>query len=455
MSLLLDDIATDPNSIELKPFLRKPKTPPVLDKLKTEKIAVIGLGYVGLPLATHLAERFRHVVGLDINSERVTALRNGIDRTHEIGSDQLRKSGLRVTENAAEIAGATFFIVTVPTPITKSHQPDLSPLHAACETIAPLLKKGDAVVFESTVYPGVTENVCGPILSQLSGLQAGIDFSLGYSPERINPGDKVNTVDKITKIISADSPKALDRVEAVYRQIVKADLHRAPSIKVAEGAKVLENTQRDVNIALMNELSLICDRVGIDTQDVIDAAATKWNFVPFTPGLVGGHCIGVDPYYLASLAEEVGLHPQVILAGRRINDGMVKHVTSAAIRMLNQSGISASRARVGVFGITFKENVPDIRNSKAVELVHELRNYGTNPMVHDPHCTVQAATHEGIELSLPERMQDLDMLILSCPHAAYTSDPYFLNRLKPDGALLDVRGIYAKQNIGQRKYWSL
>jgi len=392
---------------------------------------------------------------MDINTDRIRALRNGVDRTNEIGSDKLRSSGLRVTDSFSELAGATFFIVTVPTPITKAHQPDLSPLKDACLAIAPLLKKGDVVVFESTVYPGVTEDICGPLLSHHSGLIAGIDFHLGYSPERINPGDKDNTIDKITKIISADAPAALDRIEAVYGEIIQAGLYRSPSIKVAEGAKVLENTQRDVNIALMNELSLICDRIGIATKDVIDAAATKWNFVPFTPGLVGGHCIGVDPYYLASLAEEIGLHPQVILAGRRMNDEMVNHVTQAALKLLIKADISPQQARIGVFGITFKENVPDIRNSKAVELIRQLKAFDLEPMVHDPHCSIQAAIQQGVTLTVPEKMKDLDLMILACPHDSYLEDEAFLDQVRTNGSIVDVRGALSSREIGTREYWTL
>lgn len=455
MSFLLDNLKTETTLTESKVGSQNFAPLPEYGKLKSEKIAVVGLGYVGLPLATHLAEKFQYVVGMDINSDRVRALRNGVDRTQEIRSERLRECGLRVTDNISELATATFFIVTVPTPITKAHQPDLDPLAAACQGIGPHLKKGDVVVFESTVYPGVTENICGPLLERISGLKAGFDFSLGYSPERINPGDKVNTVDNITKIISADSEAALDRIEALYSKIIKAGLYRSPSIKVAEGAKVLENTQRDVNIALMNELSLICDRIGIATKDVIDAAATKWNFVPFTPGLVGGHCIGVDPYYLASLAEQIGLHPKVILSGRRVNDEMVDHVSNAAIRLLIKANKSPKDARIGIFGITFKENVPDIRNSKAVELVHRLNEYGLKPMVHDPHCSIQAATQQKVEMSIPEKMVDLDLMILACPHQAYVDDLSFIDRVRSDGAIVDIRGVLSKKKIGSREHWTL
>ena len=455
MSFLLDDIKTETSRLDGKTSEEKALSEPDFQKIKTEKVAVIGLGYVGLPLATHLAEKFQYVAGMDVNSDRVKALRNGVDRTNEIGSEKLQASGLRVTDRMSELAGATFFIVTVPTPITKAHQPDLSPLKEACLAIAPLLKKGDVVVFESTVYPGVTEDICGPLLSHYSGLVAGVDFNLGYSPERINPGDKDNTIDKITKIISADTSDALDRIEAVYGAIIKAGLYRSPSIKVAEGAKVLENTQRDVNIALMNELSLICDKIGIATQDVIDAAATKWNFVPFTPGLVGGHCIGVDPYYLASLAEEIGLHPQVILAGRRMNDEMVDHVTQAALRMLVKAEIVPKQARIGVFGITFKENVPDIRNSKAVELIRQLKAFDLDPMVHDPHCSIQSAIQQGVTLSVPEKMKDLDLMILACPHDAYVQNAEFVDQVQPKGAIIDIRGALRDRDIGNREYWTL
>ncbi len=455
MSLLLDNIQLPANAAHHIGLSLVQEAQHTHDKLKTEKIAVIGLGYVGLPLATHLAEQFRYVVGLDINTDRVEALRSGIDRTNEVDAQQLTSSGLRVTDRISELSGATFFIITVPTPITKAHQPDLSPLKAACKAIGPLLKKGDMVVLESTVYPGVTEDVCGPILEQFSGLDAGRDFSLGYSPERINPGDKTNTLDRIVKVISADSASALDRVANVYGEIIRAGLYRSPSIKVAEGAKVLENTQRDVNIALMNEVSKIFDSAGIATQDVINAAATKWNFVPFTPGLVGGHCIGVDPYYLAHFAQSVGADPQMILSGRQTNDGMVKHVKEAVLSMLITGRSIPQNAKVGLFGITFKENVPDVRNSKSIELVHDLKKLGLNLFVHDAHCTRLSAEHEQIELSQAAQMRDLDVMVVSCPHDAYLDQPGFLDQLKPDGALIDLKGAFRDRDLGGRRYWTL
>lgn len=449
MSLLLDDLAPDRLRIP-----RDQKMTP--QKSNAETIAVIGLGYVGLPLATRLAGAYQTVIGFDISELRVSALLRGQDQTQEVNHDTLSQCGLNLTTEIAALADATFYIVTVPTPITKAHQPDLTPLRMACETIAPHLAQGDVVVFESTVYPGVTEDFCAPILAAGSGLKAGTDFFLGYSPERINPGDKENTIDKITKVVSGDSPRTLLRIVDVYQTIISAGLHACPSIKVAEAAKVLENTQRDVNIALMNEMSMICDRLGVDTHDVIKAAATKWNFVPFTPGLVGGHCIGVDPYYLACAAEQVGLHPQVILAGRRINDSMAEHVSQAAVRQLIHFDGSLRDARIGVFGITFKENVPDARNSKAIEVVHHLREFGFDPLIHDPICTKRDAAANDMTLQHLSQMKDLDLMIIATPHDAYKTDKKFLDRVKTTGGMIDVRGVFAKQARARGlHYWSL
>jgi UDP-N-acetyl-D-galactosamine dehydrogenase len=425
-------------------------------KATFESIALIGLGYVGLPLAVHLANKFERVCGLDVSEKRVAEINRGFDATYEIGNIALQRSGLRASANSDDVADATFYIVTVPTPINEARQPDLSPLQSACEAIGPLLNPGNVVVFESTVYPGVTEEFCAPILERLSGLKAGLDFGLGYSPERINPGDKHNTIDKVTKVVSADTPETLARVEAVYGLVVTAGLYAAPSIKVAEAAKVLENTQRDINIALMNEMSLICDKININTRDVIDAAATKWNFLPFTPGLVGGHCIGVDPYYLSMLAEKVGHHPQVILAGRRTNDGMVRHVANAALRLMIERGDAVRDMRVGICGITFKEDVPDIRNSKTLELVEILRGYGMTPVVHDPHCDPAEAKAHGFELCETEDFTDLDLMILSTPHRKYIEDTNFLDRIKPNGILMDVKGVYRHSESAKAlTYWSL
>jgi UDP-N-acetyl-D-galactosamine dehydrogenase len=425
-------------------------------KATFENIAVIGLGYVGLPLAVHLSYKFASVAGYDISEKRISEINRGYDATKEIGQAALERCGLRASASPAEIADASFYIVTVPTPINEARQPDLSPLKSACEVVGPHLQKGDVVVFESTVYPGVTEDFCAPILEKISGLKAGIDFGLGYSPERINPGDKVNTIDNVVKVVSGDTPRTLERVRAVYEMVVGAGLHAAASIKVAEAAKVLENTQRDINIALMNEMSLICNKINISTRDVIDAAATKWNFLPFTPGLVGGHCIGVDPYYLATLSEMIGHHPQVILAGRRTNDGMVRHVADSALRLMIERGESVRNLRIGVCGITFKEDVPDIRNSKTLELVNILRGYGMDPLVHDPHCDPDEAKALGFELCDTAEFTDLDVMILATPHGKYVDDKQFLKRIKPGGILMDVKGAYRKDECARTlKYWSL
>jgi len=351
--------------------------------LTKEKIAVVGLGYVGLPLAVALANKF-DVLGFDINPERVKALRLGEDWTNEISEAELRDSTLRFSDETSDLAGHTVYIVTVPTPIDKARRPDFEAILKACEIVGAVLEKGAVVVFESTVYPGVTEEICAPALEKASGLRSGIDFKLGYSPERINPGDKERPITAITKIVSGQDQETLDRLAAVYGAIVDAGIHRASSIKVAEAAKVIENTQRDVNIALMNEISKICDLVGIRTSEVLEAAGTKWNFLKFHPGLVGGHCIGVDPYYLTAKAEELGYHPQVILSGRQINDGMGAYVAQRVVKLLARRDQPIRDARVGILGFTFKENVPDIRNSKIVDIYRELRAFGADPIVHDP-----------------------------------------------------------------------
>src|SRR5580765_1135972 len=352
--------------------------------LEQEKIAVIGLGYVGLPVAIAFGKKLA-TVGFDIRQRRVDQLKQGHDDTLEVADDQLASARLlEMTADPTRLADCTFYIVAVPTPIDSNNRPDLGPVISASKTIAPHLRSGDAVVYESTVYPGVTEEVCGPLLDQGSGLRNGTDYFLGYSPERINPGDKEQTFDKILKVVSGQTPETLERVARVYGSVVTAGVHKAPSIKVAEAAKVIENTQRDLNIALMNELALIFDRMGIQTRDVLAAAGTKWNFLKFSPGLVGGHCIGVDPYYLTTKAEELGYQPQVILAGRRINNDMGPFVAQKTIKMLIHADRQVKGARVGVLGLTFKENVADIRNSKVPDIVKELRQFGIEPRVHDP-----------------------------------------------------------------------
>jgi UDP-N-acetyl-D-galactosamine dehydrogenase len=427
-----------------------------------QKIAVVGLGYVGLPVAVALAERLTvrgvRVTGFDISASRIAALQSGHDATREIDPARLTSCGLEVSDDPAVLDGASLIIVTVPTPITEERRPDLTPLERACATIGPRLSKGALVVFESTVFPGVTEDICGPWLAAHSGLQQGVDFALGYSPERINPGDHVHRLETITKIIAADSEPALVRMRAVYGAIVDAGLHEAPSIKVAEAAKVIENTQRDLNIALMNEIALIFDRMGIATRDVLAAAGTKWNFLPFTPGLVGGHCIGVDPFYLTAAAEKLGYRPEVILAGRRINDSMGQAIAQKLVKLLIGQGISPACAKVGVMGLTFKQDVPDIRNSKVPDILAELAEYGITALVSDPLAEPEIAAHEyGITLSAPEELAGLDALVLAVNHAQYLADPLALvARVRQGGVLIDVKSALDRETMPEElEYWSL
>jgi UDP-N-acetyl-D-galactosamine dehydrogenase len=364
------------------------------------QIAVIGLGYVGLPVALAIAKKFPNTVGFDINQEKIAALNQGIDSTGEVTSDELKNTSLKITCETIDLADCNFFIVAVPTPIDNNRVPDLTPLIKASESIGKVLKKGDVVVYESTVYPGVTEEICGAVLARVSDLRQGVDFKLGYSPERINPGDKTHTLEKIVKVVAGEDPQTLEQIASVYSAIVDAGVYRAQSIKVAEAAKVIENTQRDLNIALMNELAIICDHLNIRTRDVLAAAGTKWNFLPFTPGLVGGHCIGVDPYYLTAKAQQVGYYPQVILAGRRINDNMGQFLGNRLVKMFVEANITIKNARVGILGLTFKENVPDLRNSRVPDIIHELRQFGIEPLVHDSLAQNAHAVHEyGIQLS--------------------------------------------------------
>jgi UDP-N-acetyl-D-glucosamine/UDP-N-acetyl-D-galactosamine dehydrogenase len=425
----------------------------------SERIAIVGLGYVGLPVAVALARVFPGTIGFDISERRVAALREGVDHTGEITTAELHDAALAFTTNPADLAGADFFVVTVPTPIDEQRRPDLEPLRAACRSIARVLRPGCVVVFESTVYPGVTEEVCGPLLGQLSGLEPGVDFGLGYSPERINPGDTTHRLGNVIKVVSASDEATLARVVNVYGAIVPAGLHCAPSIKVAEAAKVIENTQRDLNIALMNELALILDRLGLRTRDVLAAAQTKWNFLPFTPGLVGGHCIGVDPYYLTAKAESVGYHPQVILAGRRINDGMAGFVVQRLVKLLIQAELPVRQARIGILGMTFKENVPDLRNSKVGDMLTELQQYGMAVRIHDPLASaadVEAAF--GLAPSPLEAFTDLDALVLAVPHKAYLklSAGRLFGMLRSGGALLDIKAVLRPDDApADRLYWSL
>ena len=386
---------------------------------KKEKIAVVGLGYVGLPLAVHLSRHFE-VVGYDYKASRIEELRAGRDRTLEVSDEELAAAAITYSVDPTDLTACRLIIVAVPTPIDAYRIPDLTPLRGASETTGRHLTRGSCVVFESTVYPGATEEVCVPILEKASGLTFGRDFTVGYSPERINPGDKVHTVDKIMKIVSGSDAATADLLEKVYGTVVKAGIHRAPTLKVAEAAKVIENTQRDLNIALMNELSMIFDIMQIDTMAVLEAAGTKWNFLPFRPGLVGGHCIGVDPYYLTFKAESIGYHPEMILAGRRINDGMGKYVAERLVKLMIQEGKQINHTRVGVLGITFKEDVPDLRNTRVIDIIHELADYGIEVLVHDPLAdAAEARTYYGIELQTLDQLGSVDALVLAVSHRQY------------------------------------
>ena len=414
-----------------------------------ERIAVIGLGYVGLPVAIGFARHFP-TIGFDLSTERIEALRRGEDRTRESTPEELAETTLRLTADPEDLRGCTLFIVAVPTPIDDNRRPDLRPVESASRMVGRVLGPGAVVVFESTVYPGVTEEICGPILERESGLVRGRDFFLGYSPERINPGDKLHRLDTIVKVVSGEDAATLDRVANAYAAIVTAGVHRAPTIKVAEAAKVIENTQRDLNIALMNELSMIFERLGVETRDVLAAAGTKWNFLRFTPGLVGGHCIGVDPYYLTARAEQAGYYPQVILAGRRINDDMGRYIAQRVVKALNLSGRTAAGARIGVLGLTFKENVPDLRNSKVPDIITELTEYGAVVLVHDPWATPEEVEHEyGLGLAPLDTLADLDALVVAVSHDAYVSEgtPALCARVRPDGVVFDVKCILDRQAV--------
>lgn len=422
-------------------------------------IAVIGLGYVGLPVALAIAKKFPNTVGFDINQEKIAALNQGSDSTGEVTSDELKNTSLKITCETIDLADCNFFIVAVPTPIDNNRVPDLTPLIKASESIGKVLKKGDVVVYESTVYPGVTEEICGAVLARVSDLRQGIDFKLGYSPERINPGDKTHTLEKIVKVVAGEDPQTLEQIASVYSAIVDAGVYRAQSIKVAEAAKVIENTQRDLNIALMNELAIICDRLNIRTRDVLAAAGTKWNFLPFTPGLVGGHCIGVDPYYLTAKAQQVGYYPQVILAGRRINDNMGQFLGNRLVKMFVEANITIKNARVGILGLTFKENVPDLRNSRVPDIIHELRQFGIEPLVHDSLAQNAHALHEyGIQLSDWKKLTYLDALILAVPHQEYLEIPHqkLFAHIRPGGIFMDIKSIFEPEDIPANiNYWSL
>ena len=421
--------------------------------------AVIGLGYVGLPVALALARQFAPVVGFDISARRIAELRAGADATGEVAAPDLRDTTLRLSDDPDDLAAASFFVVTVPTPIDAQRRPDLSALESACALIGPRMAKGAVVVFESTVYPGLTREVCGSWLAAASGLKQRVDFTLGYSPERINPGDPEHRLETVVKIVAGEDPATLERVAAVYGRIVPAGIHRAASLEIAEAAKVIENTQRDLNVALMNELAIIFDRLDIPTREVLAAAATKWNFLPFTPGLVGGHCICVDPYYLTARAEAVGYYPQVILSGRRINDGMGGFIAGRLVKLLIAAERLVRGAKVGVIGLTFKENVPDLRNSRVLDILAELAEFGIAAQVVDPLADPEAARREyGLELTPFDRLQQLDALILAVPHRQYAEAGWaaLFAVLSPGGVLIDVKAAVPRDAVPPGiRYWSL
>jgi UDP-N-acetyl-D-galactosamine dehydrogenase len=422
--------------------------------IENKKIAVIGLGYVGLPLAAAFAEKYP-VVGFDINQGRVNELKSGHDHTLELADDELKAvlveglesgNGLLPSFNAEDLKTCNVFIVTVPTPTDKHNRPVLTPLVKASETVGKALKKGDIVIYESTVYPGVTEEECVPVLERISGLKYNEDFFAGYSPERINPGDKEHTVKKILKVTSGSTPAIADEVDALYRSIILAGTHKAPSIKVAEAAKVIENSQRDINIAFVNELAKIFNLMGIDTHDVLEAAGTKWNFLKFKPGLVGGHCIGVDPYYLAQKAEELGYHPEIILAGRRLNDGMGKYVAGEVVKLMVKKDIKVKGSKALILGFTFKEDCPDVRNTKVIDILRELETYGIEVIIHDPWADENEVQHEyGVISSKTIPAVEYQAVILAVAHKEFKSIN-IKNQVESGGVIYDVKGML-EENI--------
>jgi UDP-N-acetyl-D-galactosamine dehydrogenase len=421
------------------------------------KIAIIGLGYVGLPLARLFATKYP-VVGFDINQNRISELNSGLDSTLEIDEATLKNvlltssgssNGLYCSCNIADISDCNYYIVTVPTPVDKNNRPDLNPLYKSSETVGKVLKKGDIVIYESTVYPGVTEEECIPVLERVSGLKFNVDFFAGYSPERINPGDKEHTVEKILKVTSGSTPEIGQKVNTLYQSVITAGTHLAPSIKVAEAAKVIENSQRDINIAFVNELAKIFNLLEIDTHAVLEAAGTKWNFLPFKPGLVGGHCIGVDPYYLAQKAQEKGYHPEIILAGRRLNDSMGEYVASQVVKLMIKKGVVINGANLLMLGITFKENCPDVRNTKIVDVVHALEDYGIKVSIFDPWAKPSEVEHEyQLETTNELPSETFDAIVLGVAHTAFTTID--LSKLKKEkGVLFDVKGVLNEKADGR------
>lgn len=425
----------------------------ILDK--ESKIALVGLGYVGLPIALAFAKKVK-VIGFDINQARVEMMRNAIDPSNELEASAFEHSDIEFTADIEVLKSANFYIVAVPTPVDNHNVPDLTPVLKASETLGKVIKKGDYVVFESTVYPGCTEEDCLPVIERISGLKAGVDFKYGYSPERINPGDKVHTLENVVKVVSGSDAEALEVIAKTYELVVKAGVHRASSVKVAEAAKIIENTQRDLNIALMNELSIIFDRIGINTYEVLEAAGTKWNFLKFYPGLVGGHCIGVDPYYLTYKSAQLGYNSKIILAGRTTNDEMAAYVAKKTVQAIIKSGVNISESKVLVMGCTFKENVSDIRNSKVADVIKELQGYNVTVHATDTHADSAELYHEygfGLQQELDN---DYDAVIVAVNHDAYNNldDAYFASITKPGALLVDLKGIY-RNKISSLRYWSL
>lgn len=439
------------------------KTMNLFERLKQrdEKVSVIGLGYVGLPVAIEFAKKYS-VIGYDVNKQKLDTYLRGIDVTEEVGDQAIKDTTLQFTNDEQQLRNCKFHIVAVPTPINSDKTPNLAPIISASETIGRNLTKGSIVVYESTVYPGTTEEICIPILEKTSGLTFGEDFKVGYSPERINPGDKKNTLTKIVKIVSGSDEEALREVSDVYAHIIEAGVYEAESIKVAEAAKVIENSQRDINIAFMNELSIVFNKMDINTKAVLEAAGTKWNFLPFTPGLVGGHCIGVDPYYFTYKAEQLGYHSQIILAGRKVNDNMAKHVASNIIKSMIHAKLNVNEAKIGIFGLTFKENVPDVRNTKVIDIIKELKDYGVDVLVHDPVADPEEVQREfDIQLADETEMTDLDCVVMAVAHDAY-KETYTLDKVlslyrTDKRVFVDIKSSYDKRACEEAGlyYWSL
>ncbi|WP_455759539.1 nucleotide sugar dehydrogenase [Cloacibacillus evryensis] len=427
---------------------------------KKARLSLIGLGYVGMPIAVAFAQKL-DVIGFDLNASKIELYKSGIDPTNEVGNEAIKNTSVEFTADETMLRQAKFHIIAVPTPVNKDHTPDLTPVESASEILGRNLVKGSIVVFESTVYPGVTEDICAPILEKESGLKCGVDFKIGYSPERINPGDKVHRLESITKIVSGMDGETLDTIAKVYELVVKAGVHRAPSIKVAEAAKVIENSQRDINIAFMNELSIIFNKMGIDTKSVLEAAGTKWNFLKFSPGLVGGHCIGVDPYYLTYKAEELGYHSQIILSGRRINDDMGKYVAENIVKNLIKTNKTVKGAKIAILGFTFKENCPDTRNTKIIDIVTELRAYGIEPLITDPIADAgEARRLYGVEFCDIDSIKNVDAVVIAVAHTEFANFTISqIDKFFDDGAkvLIDIKGLFNRSacEAAGYNYWRL